>query len=104
MNYAIVEASGRQIWVQLGQFYDLNYINSEPGDTIYLHRVLLLKQNNQIQVGTPCVNSVKIRATILKHLKGRKIIVFKMKPKKNVRSKNGHRQKLTRILIEEVTS
>ena len=104
MNYAIVEASGRQMWLQLGQFYDFNYINGEPGDTIYLNRVLLLKQNSQIQIGTPCLNSIKLRATILKHLKGRKVIVFKMKPKKNVRSKNGHRQKLTRILIEEVAS
>lgn len=102
MNYAIVEASGRQAWVQVGHFYDFNYISGEPGDTIYLNRVLLLNYNNQIQIGTPCLNSVKLKATIVKHLKGRKIIVFKMKPKKNVRSKNGHRQKLTRILIEEV--
>lgn len=104
MNYAIVEASGKQVWVQVGQFYDLNYINGEPGDIIYLNRVLFLNYNNQVQIGTPCLNAIKLKATIVKHLKGRKIIVFKMKPKKNVRSKNGHRQKLTRILIEKVNT
>lgn len=102
MNYAIIEASGRQLWVQLGQFYDMNYIHGQPGDIIYFNRILFLKQDEKIQIGMPSLKEVKLKATILKHLKGRKITVFKMKPKKNVRVKNGHRQKLTRVLIEEV--
>nr|QCI05524.1 ribosomal protein L21 [Crouania attenuata] len=102
MTYAIIEAGGKQIWIQLGQFYDINYIHGDPGDSIYFNRVLFLKDKDDIQIGMPCLQKVKIKAKILRHFKGRKIIVFKMKPKKNMRSKSGHRQKLTRLLIEEI--
>nr|QCI09116.1 ribosomal protein L21 [Inkyuleea mariana] len=100
MTYAIIEASGKQVWVQPGRFYDLNYIDAEPGDLISLNRVLLLNQKGNIEIGKPCLESVRIKTKILKHLKGRKLTVFKMKPKKNSRSKHGHRQKLTRLLVE----
>nr|WOA02309.1 ribosomal protein L21 [Gloiopeltis furcata] len=104
MTYAIVEAGGKQIYIQEGKFYDVNYINGDPGDLVNLNRVLLLKQKENIQVGTPCLSSVQVKAKILKHLQSKKITVFKMKPKKNTRSKQGHRQKLTRLLIQQIQS
>lgn len=104
MVYAIIEASGKQICVHEGKFYDLNHVKGEPGDLINLHRVLFVKQEDNIQVGKPCLKTVTVQAKILKHLKGRKVIVFKMKPKKNTRSKKGHRQNLTRLLIQEIIS
>nr|YP_009295871.1 ribosomal protein L21 [Schimmelmannia schousboei]AOM64806.1 ribosomal protein L21 [Schimmelmannia schousboei] len=103
-TYAIIEADGRQIWIQPGKFYDLNYVEGEPGDIIHLNRVLLLNNQGKISIGNPCVQSIKIKTKILKHLKGKKLTIFKMKPKKNMRSKQGHRQKLTRLFIEEISN
>nr|YP_009396933.1 ribosomal protein L21 [Spyridia filamentosa]ARW66119.1 ribosomal protein L21 [Spyridia filamentosa] len=102
MIYAIVEAGGKQLWIQSGQFYDINYIGGQPGDIVSLNKVLLYSQEDSIQIGKPCLNSVSVKAKILRHIKGRKIIVFKIKPKKNARSKRGHRQQLTRLLIQEI--
>lgn len=102
MKYAIIEAGGKQIWIEQGKFYDVNYIHSQPGDIVQLKRVLLANSNNKIHIGYPCINKIFIQAKIIKHLKAKKINVFKMKPKKNKKSKQGHRQKLTRLLIENI--
>nr|YP_009511167.1 ribosomal protein L21 [Gracilariopsis longissima]AXI97044.1 ribosomal protein L21 [Gracilariopsis longissima]UAD88960.1 ribosomal protein L21 [Gracilariopsis longissima] len=102
MTYAIIEADGKQLWVQPGKYYDLNYIPGQPGDNIQLNRILIVKQQDNIYLGNPCIGSITIKAKILKHLTGRKINVFKTKAKKNYRKKNGHKQKLTRLLIEEI--
>ena len=102
MTYAIVEIGGRQFWVQSGNFYDVNRIHAKPGKTIILNKVLFLNKKGNIFIGSPCIQNVSIKAKVLKHLKGRKITVFKMKPKKNMKSKQGHRQELTRVLIQEI--
>lgn len=102
MNYAIIDAGGKQFWLESGKYYDLDYIPSNPGDILSLNRVLLIRSNNEVKVGKPCVAGAKIKARVLKHLRGRKLIVFKMKPKKNMRVKKGHRQKMTRVLIQDI--
>lgn len=102
MTYAIIEVGGRQLWIQPGSFYDVNKIHAKPGKTIVLNKVLLLNREGNIIVGSPCIQNVSIKAKVLKHLKSRKITVFKMKPKKNVKSKQGHRQELTRLLIQDI--
>nr|AYR05951.1 ribosomal protein L21 [Lithothamnion sp.] len=102
MTYAIVEISGRQFWVQSGSFYDVNKIHAQPGETIVLNKVLLLNREGSIVVGFPCIKDTTVKAKVLKHLKSRKIMVFKMKSKKNMKSKQGHRQDLTRLLIQEI--
>nr|YP_009391774.1 ribosomal protein L21 [Acrosorium ciliolatum]ARW59918.1 ribosomal protein L21 [Acrosorium ciliolatum] len=102
MIYAIVDLCGRQIWVELGKFYDVNYLEGNPGDIIHLRRVLFLSSNNIIKLGMPCLHSTIVKVKILKHHMGRKLTIFKIKPKKNIRCKKGHRQKLTRILVEEI--
>nr|AOM64594.1 ribosomal protein L21 [Riquetophycus sp.] len=102
MVYAIIETSGKQIWIEPGKFYDVNYINGEPGDMVKLYRVLLFKNEEQITIGKPCINSIYVKAQILKHFKGKKITVFKMKSKKSSKVKQGHRQKLTRLLVKEI--
>nr|YP_010196273.1 ribosomal protein L21 [Gracilaria cearensis]UAD83670.1 ribosomal protein L21 [Gracilaria cearensis] len=102
MVYAIIETDGKQIWIEPGKYYDVNYIPGEPGDYIRFNKVLVLKQENSIHLGKPCVQSAVIKAKILKHIKGKKITVFKAKSKKNCRKKQGHRQQLTRLLIEKV--
>lgn len=103
MNYAIVEAGGKQIWVEVGKFYDLNYIRGNPGDILELNRILFMYKDNFFKIGSPFLQSNLIKVKILKHLRGRKLTIFKIKPKKNSRCKRGHRQKLTRLLVQSIT-
>ncbi|MCP4485269.1 MAG: 50S ribosomal protein L21 [Flavobacteriaceae bacterium] len=102
MKYAIVEISGRQFWVEKGKYYDLNRIPTELGNEITLNRVLLVNNEGEILIGKPYLKSVEVKGKILEHLRGRKTIVYKMRPKKKTRKKQGHRQDLTRVLIEEI--
>jgi large subunit ribosomal protein L21 len=102
MKYAIVEVSGRQFWIEKGKFYDLNRIPTEIGKEITLNRVLLVNNEGNILIGKPYLESVKIKGKILEHLRDTKKIVYKMRPKKKTRKKQGHRQDLTRVLIEDI--
>jgi len=102
MTYAIVEIGGKQIWVQSGRFYDVNKLNAFPGETLSLNKVLLLNKDGNIVLGHPCISNCTVKAKVLRHFKGKKTIVFKMKRKKNMRSKRGCRQDLTRLLIQEI--
>jgi len=103
MKYAIVEISGRQFWIETGKYYDLNRIPTELGKEITLNRVLLLNNEGEILVGKPYLDKVKVKGKILEHLRGQKKIVYKMRPKKKTRKKQGHRQELTRVLIEDIS-
>ena len=102
MKYAIVEISGRQFWIETGKYYDFNRIPTKLGKQITLNRVLLLNNEGEVLIGKPYLESVKIKGKILEHLRGKKTIVYKMRPKKKTRKKQGHRQELTRVLIEEI--
>jgi large subunit ribosomal protein L21 len=102
MKYAIVEISGRQFWIEIGKYYDFNRIPTDLGKQITLNRVLLLNDEGEVLVGKPYLETVKIKGTILEHLRGKKKIVYKMRPKKKTRKKQGHRQELTRVLIEDI--
>jgi large subunit ribosomal protein L21 len=103
MKYAIVEISGRQFWIETGKYYDLNRIPTELGKEITLNRVLLLNNDGEILIGKPFLNDVKVTGRVLEHLRDRKKIVYKMRPKKKTRKKQGHRQELTRVLIEDIS-
>lgn len=102
MKYAIVEISGRQFWIEAGKYYDMNRIPTDIGKEITLNRVLLVNNNGELLVGKPYLDKVKVQGKILEHLRGQKTIVYKMRPKKKTRKKQGHRQELTRVLIENI--
>jgi len=102
MKYAIVEISGRQFWVETGKYYNFNRIPTKLGQDIILNRVLLLNNEGEILVGKPYLEMVKIKGKVLEHLRGQKKLIYKMRPKKKTRKKQGHRQQLTRVLIEEI--
>jgi len=102
MKYAIVEISGRQFWIEKGKYYDFNRIPTELGKEISLNRVLLLNNDGDVSIGKPYLESVQIKGKILEHLRGKKTIVYKMRPKKKTRRKQGHRQEITRVLIEDI--
>ena len=102
MKYAIVEISGRQFWIETGKYYDLNRIPTELGKEITLNRVLLINNEGELLIGKPYLEKVKVKGKILEHLRGKKTIVYKMRPKKKTRKKQGHRQELTRVFIEDI--
>jgi large subunit ribosomal protein L21 len=103
MNYAIIEISGRQIWIEPKKYYDVNFIPLKIGTKLFLKKILLVNKKKNILLGFPFINDLIIEATILSHFFDKKIIVYKMKPKKKYRKKNGHRQLLTKILINNIT-
>ena len=102
MKYAIVEISGRQFWIETGKYYDFNRIPTELVKNITLNRVLLLNNEGDVLVGQPYLESVKIKGKILEHFRGKKTIVYKMRPKKKTRKKQGHRQDLTRVFVDDI--
>lgn len=103
MTYAIVETGGKQFWVEPGRFYDVELLDLEPNNEMALEQVLLLNHDGQVTVGHPYVVGAVVRGRVLRHRRTRKVIVYKMKPKKKTRKKKGHRQHQTRLLIESIT-
>ena len=100
--YAIVETSGTQVWVQPNRYYDLNRINAEVDSTLTLENVLLVNDGKAASVGQPFVKGATVELQVMAHRRGPKVIVYKMRPKKKTRRKNGHRQELTRVLVESI--
>ena len=101
--YAIVEASGQQFWVQPNRYYDLDRINAEVDSTVTLENVLLVKDAKGATLGHPFITGATVELKVMAHRRGPKIIVYKMKPKKKTRRKNGHRQELTRVMVQSIT-
>merc|ERR1711988_1700651 len=91
-NYAIIEIGGVQKIVEEGRYYSCNRLPAEIGTKIRLGRVLAVKNEGKLHVGTPWLENASIACEILDTYLGDKVIVYKMKPKKHSRSKNGHRQ------------
>ena len=89
-------------WSLIDEKDDLYKIDAEVGSKISLNCVLLLNKNNDIKFGSPYLSDEKVTATVLKQFNGVKFLVYKMKPKKKMRRKNGFRNKLTRILIDSL--
>lgn len=97
--YAIVEIAGKQYKVTEGSILNVDKLNIEGNEVIF-DRILLVATENEIKVGKPIVENVKIKAEILdEEVKGKKIVVFKWKRRKGYRRKKGHRQKYTKIKI-----
>ena len=97
--YAIIEACGRQYKVQEGEAVYFEKLDTEEGKKVSFDKVVLLSNDGKVQVGNPYVKGVKVEGKVVSHGKGKKIIVFKMKAKKNERTKQGHRQPYTKVEI-----
>ena len=100
--YAIVEIAGQQFKVVKDQRYYVHQLEGKPGSNVTFENVLLLDDNGKVSVGAPAVKGVQVTAKIEQHLKGDKVIVFKKKRRKGYKVKNGHRQRLTEILIKDI--
>ncbi|MBF2001952.1 MAG: 50S ribosomal protein L21 [Synechococcales cyanobacterium C42_A2020_086] len=103
MTYAIVETGGKQLRVEPGRFYDVERLPVDEAGSVTIDRVLFVEHNGEISVGQPLVAGATVEGTVMRHLRGRKIIVYKMRPKKKTRKKQGHRQELTRLMIDAIT-
>jgi large subunit ribosomal protein L21 len=102
MTYAIIEAGGKQLRVEPGRFYDIDRLDAEADTEVTIDRVLLVANEDEISIGQPFVEGATVQATVMQHLRGRKILVYKMRPKKKTRKKQGHRQELTRLMIDAI--
>ncbi len=102
MTYAIIEICGKQLKVEPGRFYDIDRLDLEPENDLTIDKVLLLHHDDQIHIGQPYVDNASVVGTLLLHRRGKKVIVYKMQPKKKTRKKRGHRQDLSRFMITSI--
>ena len=100
--YAIVETSGTQVWVQPNRYYDLDRLQAGVDETVTLENVLLVKDAKGTTLGQPFVKDATVELKVMDHRRGPKVIVYKMRPKKKTRRKNGHRQELTRVMVQSI--
>jgi large subunit ribosomal protein L21 len=102
MTYAIVETGGKQLRVEPGRFYDIELLPVDPQDNYTIDKVLLIHHENDVTIGQPFISGASVEGTVMEHRRGRKVIVYKMKPKKKTRKKRGHRQELTRLMVNSI--
>lgn len=102
--YAIVDIAGQQVKVEKDQTIVVNRLEGEEGSKLTFEKVLLLEKDGKVSVGAPVVDGAKVTATIQKHFRGETVIVFKKKRRKGYQKANGHRQYLTRLMIEGISA
>jgi len=103
MSYAIIETGGKQVRVEPGRFYDIELLPVEPEESVTIDSVLLVQHDGEVTIGQPFVEGATVEGTVMRHFRGRKVIVYKMKPKKKTRKKRGHRQEITRLMINSIS-
>lgn len=102
--YAIVTIAGQQMKVTENQSVIVHRLDAKEGDKVEFNQVLLVDNGGKAKIGTPVVSGAKVSATVLNHLKGDKVIVFKKKRRKGYQKSNGHRQQFTKIQISGITA
>lgn len=102
MNFAIIKTGGKQYKVAPGQTIEIEKLEGDPASQIVFGEVLLIADGDSVQLGTPLIAGAKITGELVKTVKGKKVIVFRYKPKKRVRVKRGHRQLHTKVKIAGV--
>jgi large subunit ribosomal protein L21 len=102
--FAVIKSGGRQYKVSVGQTVEVNRLPVEVGEQVHFNEVLLLSDANNTMIGTPLVENAMVLATATKQGRGKKLIVFKYKPKKRYRHRRGHRQELTFLTIDDIVA
>lgn len=100
--YAIVECGGRQYRAEEGHSFVVEKLPNEVGEKIELDRVLLISDEGNVNVGQPAVDGASVKATVVEQYRGKKIFVWKYRPRKRYRRRQGHRQYYTRLLVDEI--
>ena len=100
--YAIIEACGKQYKVAAGDVVFIEKLDAEEGKKVTFDKVILVSDDKKVQVGNPYVKGIKVEGKVVSHGKGKKILVFKYKAKKNYRRTQGHRQPYTKVEITNI--
>jgi large subunit ribosomal protein L21 len=100
--YAIVEIAGQQFKVEKGREIFTHRLEGDADAALVFDKVLLTDAEGNVQIGAPTVAGASVKATILEHLKGEKVIVFKKKRRKGYKKRNGHRQYFTKVRIDDI--
>lgn len=100
--YAIIETGGKQYRVSEGDTLYIEKLPAEVGETVEVDRVLALIDGENVKIGSPLVSGARVVLKVIRHGRGKKIIVFKFKAKKNYRRKQGHRQAFTQVTVEKI--
>ncbi len=100
--YAIIMTGGKQYKVAEGDIISVEKLGLEAGEKVVFDQVFALSDGNALKVGEPVVDGAKVEATVLENGKGKKIKIFKYKPKKGYRKRQGHRQAFTKVVIEKI--
>ena len=100
--YAVVETGAKQYKVTAGDTLQVERLDAEQGKSVTLDKVLLVNNDGQVTVGTPTVSNASVVADVVKHIRGEKVIPFKMKKRKGHHKTIGHRQELTVLKIKEI--
>lgn len=99
--YAVIETGGKQYRVQEGDVITIEKLNAQAGETVIFDKVLLMSDGKEVKVGTPYLETA-VTGTVVENGKGKKVIIFKYKSKKDYRKKQGHRQPYTAVKIESL--
>ncbi len=102
--FAVIKSGGRQYKVSVGQKLEVNRLPVEAGQQVQFEEVLLISDANNTVIGTPLVDNAMVLATATRQGRGKKLIVFKYKPKKRYRHRRGHRQELTFLTIDDIVA
>jgi large subunit ribosomal protein L21 len=100
--YAVLETGSKQYRVAAGDTLQIERVPAEAGQTVTFDRILLVSKDGQVKVGTPTVASASVLADVVEHVRGPKVVAFKMKRRKGYHKKIGHRQELTVVKIKEI--
>ncbi len=100
--YAIIETGGKQYRVQEGDVLFVEKLNVEAGDTVTFDKVIAISGEQGMNVGLPYVDGASVSASVLKNGKAKKVLMMRYKPKKDVRTKRGHRQPYTQVKIDSI--
>ncbi len=102
--YAIIRTGGKQFRAEPGQTIKVPSLKAEPGETVTFDDVLVAQTDDGVKVGAPSVEGASVTGEVVEHGKGKKVIVFKWKRRKNYRRKQGHRQKFTAVRIDQINA
>jgi large subunit ribosomal protein L21 len=100
--YVIVKSGGRQYRAEVGNSFSVEKLPYEVGEQIDLDEVLLVADGDEVKVGQPLVSGASVKATVTEQYQGKKIFVWKYRPKKRYRRRQGHRQQYTRLRVDEI--
>jgi large subunit ribosomal protein L21 len=102
MKYAVIESGGKQYRVSEGDIIQVDRLQEEIGKEVIFNQVLLVKNDDNTLVGMPVIDAAFVNGTIVDHIKGKKVIIFKYRPKQRYRVKTGHRQNYTAVKIDSI--